>query len=282
MRALWLPVPYWMAKTSEPRNTATLLTLAWRKHYQETARIKYPGGRVQDAKNAEKWVQQQLLERHRDIKRNIKYWPGWTSLVASLSYIPLWLAGLDTVRCMTGRGEILSTKSGPTSGGATVVFDLPGAASSAPADSADIVTTATGFSGIPVEPSLQLESILWTHTLAQPDPQWILPLAYWAIATYSIWSRVGRAKDPALVQTPVSRFLEQFRRAFLALPTVLTVIVIYTGMPSAVVLFLIGSSAAQILQRPVIARLAGISGERISMMVTKLPQLKAVPKKGSR
>src|ERR1700761_4371134 len=44
LRMTGIPIQIWTSRLRKPRETVTQLTSAWRKAYQETARIKYPLG----------------------------------------------------------------------------------------------------------------------------------------------------------------------------------------------------------------------------------------------
>ena len=256
LRMIWIPVQVWQLRGRKPRETLIQLTSAWRRVYQDTARIKFPSGSEADAKQSEAWVRGQLKAKRKDLKKHIKYTPPWVDIMLGISFIPLWISSADCLRRMSGDTRTIAS-----------LFAGPGAEASAMASDR-----------IPIEPGFAIESLFWIPSLTSADPQWILPMTFGMIATWAAWLRVRDAFKPQpnsldmlrLVRVRVSRILGLL---MLGAPSYFTYIMIRSDLATAVVLYVIGTTITTAIQRPLVARLVG-SAKRIQPLYAKMAKPK--------
>ncbi|KAH0843230.1 hypothetical protein FOPE_08289 [Fonsecaea pedrosoi] len=240
----WIPVQLLTHRSRKRRESATHLATAWRIAYQDTARIKYPAGREADAKRAEGWVASQLKARKKAIQKHIPYLPIWVEPVLALSFIPVWVFSMDCIRRMAGDKRTVTSMFFRSDGG-TVDPNI-----------------------VPAEPGFQTESLWWISDLASPDQLWILPVTYGTLATLSVWLRVRDAakqrpevsysnSDDARLRVLAAKTNRALSYVMTALPSVFTYLIIRSDLSTAVVLYLIGTTTTQLVQRPLLARVLG-------------------------
>ncbi|KIW31382.1 uncharacterized protein PV07_03035 [Cladophialophora immunda] len=259
LRMTWIPVQLLTHRSRKRRETAMQLASAWRIAYQDTARIKFPSGREADAKKAESWVASQLKARKKAIQKHNSYLPVWVEPVLALSFIPVWVFSMDCIRRMAGDKRTV-TSLFFRSDGSTVDPNI-----------------------VPMEPGFQTESLWWIPDLASPDHLWILPITYGALATFSVWTRVREAAkqqtdtgysngDADRLRAFSAKFSKTLSYVLTAMPTVFTYLIIRSDLSTAVVLYLIGTTTTQLVQRPLLARVLGST--------KRFPLLKAKQAKG--
>ena len=253
---IWVPFQMWLSRSRKPRETVKHLTSAWTKAYRETARIKFPLGREEDAKKADAWVASQLKVRKKAIRAHQSYVGAWVEPVLAISFLPVWILSMDSIRRMSGDTRTVAS------------FIL----------NAETNPAAANLAGI--EPGFATESLYWIPTLSAADPSWILPISYGVLATYSAWGRVkGALKSPvrtsksSLKLEVVSRVQNKLALAMLGLPWLFTAVLIRSEASTAVVLYLLGTTATMSVQKAVLARLLGIS-ERMPTLHAKQAQPK--------
>ena len=247
LRMSWMPFQIWMAQSRKPRETVTNLTTAWRAAYRDTARIKFPGGKEEDARNAEAWVISQLRGRKKQIQKHQKYVGTWVEVVLATSFLPVWILGMDCIRTMAGDTRSLTK----------VLYQM------IRTDHGDVLPTVGAL-----EPGFAAESLYWIPSLVSPDPLWVLPITFGVLSTYSIWTRVKHViADPVVglesgskedrAKRASTRFFKKFSYMVLGLPSLFTVLIIRGDMATAVVLYLLTTTTTQLVQRSVIARVTG-------------------------
>lgn len=216
---------------------------AWRSVFQEMARIKYPGGKEKNAREAESWVVTHLRDRQKAMRKHTSYLGVWVEPVLAVSFLPLWILCMDCIRHMAGDYR-------------TVTSLFLGEPNTAMSNMASL------------EPGFDTESVLWIPSLVLGDPLWILPLSYGALATFSVWARVKNSIGTRGQMKLVDRIFRSFSYAMLALPSMFTAVIIYCDMSTALVLYLIGTTVTQLVQRPLLARFFG-TARRIPKMELK-------------
>ncbi|KIX95264.1 uncharacterized protein Z520_09181 [Fonsecaea multimorphosa CBS 102226] len=264
LRMTWIPVQLLTHRTRKRRETAMQLASAWRIAYQDTARIKFPGGQETDAKRAERWVSSQLKARRKAIQKHISYLPVWTEPLLAISFIPVWVFSMDCIRRMAGDKRTVTSLFFKSSDGSTIDPNI-----------------------VPMEPGFQTESLWWIPDLAAPDHLWILPITYGALATVSVWLRVREAarlqpddNHPPLrtgrdemLKAAAAKFNRGLSYVLTAMPTVFTYLIIRSDLSTAVVLYLIGTTTTQLVQRPLLARVLGTS-KRFPLLKAKQAKTK--------
>jgi membrane protein insertase Oxa1/YidC/SpoIIIJ len=249
LRMTFVPLHIWAAQIGKPREAKSQIMAAWRKVYQDTAVIKYYRGTESDAKKANKYLLEQIAARGKEIDRHrssLSRWSRWVDPCLAISFLPIWIAGMDSMRVMSGDTRTVMS----------LIFNFFGED-----------TAATTLSVGTVEPGFVTETLSWIPSLASADPEWILPLAFATVATHSIRTRLrGELSRPtASVLTPgntpglriVSSFFRGIAYTMLFLPTLFAVIMIHNGWAAALVLFVLGNSVTQHVQRSAINRLVG-------------------------
>lgn len=249
VRLSWLPFQMFTTYKRKPREEMTHLLSAWRGVFQEMAIIKFPGGKESDAREAEAWVVSQLRDRQKAIRKHTHYLGAWVEPVLAVSFLPVWILCMDCIRHMAGDYRTV-----------TSLF---------------LGTPNTAMSNIAsLEPGFDTESVLWVPSLVLGDPLWILPISYGALATFSVWLRVKNSIETRKDLKLVDRFFKTLSYAMLALPSVFTGVIIYCDMSTALVLYLIGTTVTQLVQRPLLAQLFG-TARRIPKMNAKVAVLRA-------
>jgi len=156
-----------------------------------------------------------------------------------LSFLPIWFLNAETIRRMSG-----DTRTAMAWIGGRGHVD----------DSAESVL-------IPLEPGLELESLAWTSDLISSDPYLILPGIFLCLSVWNARAAVGKAPDSFaqndLRRTLLGRLQLEVPQAVQTVAFVFPLILVWQGIPSAVILYLIGSAATMIVQRPLIKRLMG-------------------------
>ena len=247
LRMSWIPIQIWLSRSRKPRETVTQLTKAWRQVYRDMARIKYPFGKEEDAKKADAWVKAQLKIRLKKISQHQSYVRGWVEPVLAISFLPVWILGMDCVKKMAGDTR-------------TITAILVG-------NTADV--------GV-IEPGFDTESLSWIPTLAGADPTWILPLSFGALSTYSMWTRLRSTIREPISDTGnnvLARGWKTVSYFMLAVPCCFTVIFICGDLPSALALYLLSVTATQIVQRFSMTRLLG-TNKRFTAFYAKQAKLK--------
>ncbi|KAJ9602047.1 hypothetical protein H2200_013407 [Cladophialophora chaetospira] len=236
IRMSWVPVLILTSHLRKSREHVTQLLSAWRKAYQETASIKFPRGTLADAKKAEAWVVEQLKKRRQAIRKHERYAGSWVDPALSISFIPIWILSMDCIRRMAGDTRTVTA----------LLWE-----------GSDTVSKPSI-----VEPGFATESLFWIPSLASADPLWILPLSYGALATYSAWTKVRNTirQPKSAVPTPLEATAGISKRlsyVMLGLPSIFTCIIIRGDMATALVLYLIGTTVTQLVQRPLLAGVLG-------------------------
>ncbi|EXJ71613.1 uncharacterized protein A1O5_05421 [Cladophialophora psammophila CBS 110553] len=242
-------------RSRKRRETAMQLASAWRIAYQDTARIKFPSGREADAKKAESWVASQLKARRKAIQKHNSYLPIWVEPVLALSFIPVWVFSMDCIRRMAGDKRTV-TSLFFRADGSTIDPNI-----------------------VPMEPGFQTETLWWIPNLASPDHLWILPITYGVLATFSVWTRVREAAkretdtsslngDAERLKVFSANLSKTLSYILTAMPTVFTYLIIRSDLSTAVVLYLIGTTTTQLVQRPLLARVLG-TAKRFPLLKAK-------------
>ncbi|KAJ9646127.1 uncharacterized protein PV06_01957 [Exophiala oligosperma] len=256
-RLAWLPILYVTNRANKQEQKVAGVLKGWRKAYQDRARMKYPQGTDQSAQLAESWVQTQLRTKLKDIQRHTTYMSWQSRLALQFSFLPIWFINAQVVRSMSGDDRTLLS-----------VFTKSGE---------DATTTV-----IPPEPGLASESFLWLPDLVQFDHTWVLPLTFAALSGASIWQMLG--KDIKQRQSKIVGMDQGWARTrevwilmisqlFAASPFVFGYLIIRGEMPSAVVLYLIGSVGMQMVQRPFVRYTLGIN-KSMEVLETRVPKPK--------
>jgi hypothetical protein len=243
----WLPFQMFTQYKRKPREQMTHLMSAWRGVFQEIARVKFPGGKESDAMEAESWVVSQLRDRQKALRQHNRYLGAWVEPVLAVSFLPLWILCMDCIRHMAGDYR-------------TVTSLFLGEPNTALSNIASL------------EPGFDTESVLWVPSLVLGDPLWILPISYGALATFSVWIRVRNSIETREEMKFVDRFFRTLSYAMLALPSLFTAVIIYCDMSTALVLYLIGTTVTQLVQRPLLGRLFG-TARRIPKIERKRAKL---------
>jgi membrane protein insertase Oxa1/YidC/SpoIIIJ len=252
IRASWIPVQFLAARMRQRRRVAARLKEAWLRAYNETAIIKF-AGRRQVAVQAKQWRNQALEHRAQMIRKRVPHWPFAAQLCLNLSFIPVWLISADCIRLMAGNARTWSS----------ILFG----------DSSDHVASVV----IPVEHDLAVESLGWIPDLAHGDPYCVLPVAYMAIATYSVWNRVkllatGEFSTNLRLRTQ-QKFWQAVGRILLLTPTAFAIVMIQTDMATAVVLYFLTNSLTVVATKPILERI-GAFATPMPTLIPRLPMAK--------
>jgi hypothetical protein len=203
-------------------------------------------------------VIEQLKARRAAIQEHNKYLPVWVEPVLAISFVPLWVLSMNCIRRMAGdERDIVS-----------LIYSFFGRATSD-------IDAELGR----IEPGFDTESLFWIPSLVSGDPLYILPIAYGALSTFSVWLRVkGALKRPTSSATDSyldrwARFTQTISYGLIAMPAFFTFAIIRTDMATALVLYLITITGTQLVQRPLLARLLGIN-KRLPPLRAKMARLK--------
>ena len=256
-RLAWLPVLYITNKASKEEQKLAGILKGWRQAFQSRAVMKYPAGTDDAAKKAEAYVQTQLNAKLKDMRKHTKYLGKWSRAALQVSFLPIWFINADVIRRMSG-----DTRT------ALSVFTKMG-------QEADT-------SIVSIEPGLQNESFLWLSNLVEFDQTWGLPLFFAALSGASVWQIVG--KDIKKMQSKVTGMNRgeaktrelvtlQFSQLIAASAFVFPLLIIRGELPSAVVLYMIGSVGTQTIQRPFVKYALGIKPPT-DKLETRIPKLK--------
>lgn len=238
-RASWIPVQCLIARNRRRRLLVGQPLLAWRQIYRKS--VPRPSGPPtdEDAAKANLWVKEKLQMRQASLRRDLPYMNLKWEFILPLTFLPIWFLNAETIRRMSG-----DTRTAMAWIGGRGHAD----------DSPESVLVA-------LEPGLELESLAWTPDLVSADPYLILPGIFLFLSVWNARAAVGKAPD-SFLQNELRRTL--FGRLSLELPQaiqtvafVFPLLLIWQGIPSAVILYLIGSAATMIVQRPLIKRLMG-------------------------
>ncbi|KIW18619.1 hypothetical protein PV08_02908 [Exophiala spinifera] len=256
-RLAWLPILYVTNKANKQEQKVAGVLKGWRRAYQDRARMKNPHGTEQSAKLAESWVQAHLRTKLKEIKQNTPYMSWQARLALQFSFLPIWFINAQVIRNMAGDDRTLLslfTKSGEEA----------------------------QTSVIHTEPGLANESFLWLPDLVQFDHTWVLPLTFAALSGASVWQMLG--KDIKQRQSKIVGMDQGWTRTrevwilmvsqlFAASPFIFGYLIIRGEMPSAVVLYMIGSVGMQMAQRPFVRYVLGIN-KSMEVLETRVPALK--------
>lgn len=220
--------------------------------------MKFPlGGSEEAARQAEAWVQRQLSVRHKMLQKNHKIIGSWSRTALQASFLPVWIANADVVRRMAGEERTLLS-----------LFTKQN----------EQVDTSI----VPMEPDLQTEAFLWIPSLTSPDDLWFLPLAFGALSVTSTWLAVGKHMKkqqrmitgmPSGPMKTTQIMLLQLSQFVMAASFLFPALVIMWELPTAVVLYFIGSVGTQLVQRPIVRWLVG-NKKPIEPLEARLPKLK--------
>lgn len=262
-RIAWIPLQIVANRNIQQVQSQAPLLVGWRKAYQGIARLKFPEGTESSAKNAESWVQTQLLSRQKEIRKHDTYIHPWVRLSLQLSFVPVWILNADVIRRMAGDERTLLSLFFKSEHG----------------------KLDTGL--VPAEPALQSESFYWIANLASPDELWILPLTFGALSVASAWMVAGKnmkkqqSKITGMLpgrRRSVEVFYLQLSQFVVAASFVIPFILIKSETASAVTLYLIGSVATQLVQRPLINLLLG-GTQGIEPLEPRAAKLKGQPER---
>jgi inner membrane protein COX18 len=241
-RFAWMPLQILTSRDIKRAQVQAPLLVGWRKAYQGMAQLKFPGGTEANAKQAEAWVQSQLAARRQEIRKHNPHMSPWTRFGLQLSFLPIWILNADVIRRMSGDERTMLSLFFKTSH--------------------DKVDTSI----VPLEPQFLSEGFLWIPNLVSPDDLWILPMTFGALSVASAWMYAGQgikkqqarltAMPPGPMKTREAFFL-QLSQFVVAASFVFPVFLIRSETASAVVLYLIGSVATQLVQRPLVNWLVG-------------------------
>ncbi|KAK5044973.1 hypothetical protein LTR84_010345 [Exophiala bonariae] len=240
-RASWIPIQCLIARNRKRRQLVSQPLLAWRYVYRKAAveaRGRRPATEA-DAEKAAQWVTQKLEERKTSLKNDLPYMePKW-EWILPLAFLPVWFLNAETIRRMSSDTRTAMAWIG----GRGDTTDSP----------ASVL--------IPIESGLETESLAWTSDLVSADPYMILPGVFLILSVWNARVALGKAPDPQVQKemrrTRLGRLQLEIPHIIQLLAVVFPLSLIWQDMPSAVVLYLIGSSATMLVQRAVIKNLMG-------------------------
>lgn len=254
-RASWVPIQCIIARNRKRRELISQPLLAWRYIYRKAAvaaRDRNSASEA-DAQNAADWVAQKLEMQKASLRKDLPYMETKWEWILPLMFLPVWFINAETIRRMSSDTRTALAWIG----GQAQADDSPGSVL------------------IPIESGLETESLAWTSDLVSADPYMILPGIF---LIFSVWNaRVAIGKTPdAEVQkemrrTRLGRIQLEIPHAIRVLSVVFPLSLIWQGMPSAVVLYLIGSSATMLVQRSVVKRVMGET-KVVKPLNAKLPR----------
>lgn len=238
-RASWVPIQCIIARNRQRRLLIAQPLLAWRQIYRRSA-PRPAGARTDaDAAKAESWVKQKLEMRTASLRKDLPYMNQKWELILPLMFLPVWFLNAETIRRMSSDTRTAMAWIG----GRGQADDSPESAL------------------IPIESGLETESLAWTPDLISADPYLILPGIFLILSVWNARAAVGKQPDPQvqkeLQRTRSGRLQLELPQAIQVVSFLFPLSLIWQGMPSAVVLYLIGSSATMLVQRPLIKRLMG-------------------------
>lgn len=254
-RASWIPIQCAIARNRKRRQLVSQPLLAWRYVYRKaavSARGRRPATEA-DAEKAAAWVTQRLEERKTSLKKDLPYMePKW-EWVLPLAFLPVWFLNAETIRRMSSDTRTAMAWIG------------------ARGDTPDTPTSTL----IPIEPGLETESLAWTSDLVSADPYMILPGIFLVLSVWNARVALGKAPDAQVQKemrrTRMGRIQLEIPHVIQLLSVVFPLSLIWQDMPSAVVLYLIGSSATMLVQRALIKNLMGET-KVIKPLNAKLPR----------
>ncbi|KEF52676.1 uncharacterized protein A1O9_11093 [Exophiala aquamarina CBS 119918] len=268
-RASWIPVQCIIARNRRRRLLVSQPLLAWRQIYRKSV-PRPPGPPTdEDAAKANEWVKQKLGMRQLSLRRDLPYMNLKWEFILPLTFLPIWFLNAETIRRMSGDTRTALAWIG----GRGHVDDSPESVL------------------VPLEPGFELESMAWTSDLVSSDPFLILPGIFLFLSVWNARIAVGKAPDTNvqndLRRTVAGRLSLELPQAIQTIAFVFPLILMWQGIPSAVILYLIGSAATMIVQRPLINRLMGETKvikplnarlpEEISILGTSKPKRRPLP-----
>lgn len=263
-RFSWFPIQLIIDRNTKRRVIMSHPLQAWRKIYRAQAVIRYPPKTMKAAEDAEGWVQAQLKIRQKMLEKDSNILPTAVPFILTVSFLPIWILNADVVRRMTGDTSTITSWLG---------LMPPGSVNS------EIV---------PAEPGLATEGLPWITDLVSQDPYYILPLMFTFLSVINARLAIGthlNAETRAniyhrLKHLPLGQrfrhpqyLMMNIAEAVIAASLIFPAYLTYVGASSVLVLYLMGSASAQMLQRPLSKLAAGnFNVQNIKPMETKAPQ----------